>query len=119
MLSNRVTETVTAALKGENKAPTSVRGWQERSRLVGEGVREERGGDTVQGQARTQGLGNCKQQHGEKRRALTEANRTAPQRRKRFCLYPRNNRGCWREGKMAGTDRGLFVFCAGCSEEPV
>lgn len=49
MLSNRVTETVTAALKGENKAPTSVRGWQERSRLVGEGVREERGGDTVQG----------------------------------------------------------------------
>ena len=41
MLSKRVTETVTAALKGENKAPTSVRGWQERPRLVGEGVREE------------------------------------------------------------------------------
>ena len=80
---------------------------------------EERGETRCRGQARTRGLGNCKQQHSEKRRALTEANRTAPQRRKRFCLYPRNNRGCWREGKMAGTDRGLFVFCAGCSEEPV
>lgn len=53
MLSKRVTETVTAALKGENKAPTSVRGWQERPRLVGEGVREERGETWCRGQART------------------------------------------------------------------
>lgn len=40
-----VTETVSGALKGENKGPTSVRGWQERPRLVGEGVREKRGGE--------------------------------------------------------------------------
>ena len=76
MLSKRVTETVTAALKGENKAPTSVRGWQERPRLVGEGVREERGETWCRGQARTgrrEGGTRCRgSQNREKRGGDTE-----------------------------------------------
>ena len=94
-------------------------------RLAGEGVREKRGGETRcrrrkgRGETERGGLGSWKQQHGEKRRALNGGQPRSASEAKRFCLYPRNNRGCWREGEMAGTDKSLLMFCVGCSAEPV
>ena len=105
-----------AALEGQNKVPTSGRGWQERESGRREG--ERRGAGGMAGGRQNVGVsGAGSSSTVRKGERSTEANHTVPQRRSVFVFILETTEAAGEKGRWQGLS--LFMFCVGCSVEPV
>lgn len=99
-----------AALKGQNKVPTSGRGWQERESGRREGERRGAGGRMARGRQNVGVSGAGSSSTVRKGERSTEANHAVPQRRSVFVFILETTEAAREKGRWQGLTRVYLCF---------